>query len=534
MGRNSWVLKKDFLIIIYDYPRPLVNGKRECYRKGRNIKYRRDESIMVRDNREAETEMERRRRRRKAEKLRGLKRRRRRLVLAILAVLFLPIIGARIYFGVNPVILKNSVIDVELKDSVNLKKNIRYVFAGKASQVKITGSVDNTKEGDYRVTYSWRGRKKTVTVKVRDTKPPVLEMKNSYTVDLGGAVTADDFVKKVKDASEVSLKILNAKKWDKAGEYSISVEAKDIYGNKTTGKSKLILEEDKTPPEISGAEDTEILQGKTMDFSSGVTVKDNADPDPSLSVDSTKADLNTPGTYVVTYVAKDRSGNETKVERKITVKANPEWKEKIVYLTFDDGPSENTGKILDILKQYNIKGTFFVTGNHREHDDLIKRTFDEGNSIGLHTYTHDYATVYASEQAYFDDLQKVSDLVEKITGEKSTLIRFPGGSSNTVSADYVQGLMTTLTKAVHEKGYEYFDWNCDSTDASGNNVAVSKLVQNATLCSADHVTILMHDTDAKDTTVEALPQIIEYYRGQGYSFKGLTKDSVAAHHRVNN
>ena len=108
-------------------------------------------------------------------------------------------------------------------------------------------------------------------------------MKNSYTVDLGGAVTADDFVKKVKDASEVSLKILNAKKWDKAGEYSISVEAKDIYGNKTTGKSKLILEEDKTPPEISGAEDTEILQGKTMDFSSGVTVKDNADPDPSLS-----------------------------------------------------------------------------------------------------------------------------------------------------------------------------------------------------------------------------------------------------------
>ena len=226
--------------------------------------------------------------------------------------------------------------------------------------------------------------------------------------------------------------------------------------------------------------------------------------------------------------------NETKVERKITVKANPEWKEKIVYLTFDDGPSENTGKILDILKQYNIKGTFFVTGNHREHDDLIKRAFDEGNSIGLHTYTHDYATVYASEQAYFDDLQKVSDLVEKITGEKSTLIRFPGGSSNTVSADYVQGLMTTLTKAVHEKGYEYFDWNCDSTDASGNNVAVSKLVQNATLCSADHVTILMHDTDAKDTTVEALPQIIEYYRGQGYSFKGLTKDSVAAHHRVNN
>ena len=169
---------------------------------------------------------------------------------------------------------------------MNLKKNIRYVL-GKASQVKITGSVDNTKEGDYRVTYSWRGRKKTVTVKVREYEAASIGDENSYTVDLGGAVTADDFVKKVKDASEVSLKILNAKNGIKAGEYSISVEAKDIYGNKTTGKSKLILEEDKTPPEISGAEDTEILQGKTMDFSSGVTVKDNADPDPSLSVDST-------------------------------------------------------------------------------------------------------------------------------------------------------------------------------------------------------------------------------------------------------
>ena len=191
-------------------------------------------------------------------------------------------------------------------------------------------------------------------------------------------------------------------------------------------------------------------------------------------------------------------------------------------------------KILDVLKKYNAKGTFFVTGNNQEHDDLIKRAYDEGHAIGLHTYTHDYAKVYASEKAYFADLKKVSDLVEKLTGEKSYLIRFPGGSSNTVSAKYVKGLMTTLTKEVEEKGYEYFDWNCDSTDATGNNVPVSTLVANATSCSANHVTILMHDTDAKDTTVQALPKIIEYYRSQGYAFEGLTKDSIVAHHSVNN
>ena len=209
--------------------------------------------------------------------------------------------------------------------------------------------------------------------------------------------------------------------------------------------------------------------------------------------------------------------------------------EKTIYLTFDCGyENGNTGAILDALKKHNAKATFFVTGNNQEHDDMIKRAFSEGHSIGLHTYTHDYATVYASEDAYFADLQKVSDLVESITGTKSMIIRFPGGSSNTVSAKYVKGLMTTLTKAVRDKGYQYFDWNCDSTDASGNNVPVEKLVSNATSCTANHVDILMHDTDAKDTTVQALPQIIDYYRSQGYTFKGLTVDSVSAHHGVNN
>ena len=94
--------------------------------------------------------------------------------------------------------------------------------------------------------------------------------------------------------------------------------------------------------------------------------------------------------------------------------------------------------------------------------------------------------------------------------------------------------MTKLTKKVQEKGYQYFDWNCDSTDASGNNVPVDKLIKNATSCSSQHINILMHDTDAKDTTVEALPKIIEHYRAAGYTFKGITVDSYSAHHGVNN
>ena len=154
--------------------------------------------------------------------------------------------------------------------------------------------------------------------------------------------------------------------------------------------------------------------------------------------------------------------------------------------------------------------------------------------VALHTYTHDYAKVYASEEAYFDDLQKISDMVKEETGVESRLIRFPGGSSNTVSKQFSPGLMSKLTKEVQKKGYQYFDWNCDSTDASGNNVPAKTLVKNATSSTARHINILMHDTDAKETTVEALPDIIKYYRSQGYAFEALTIDSYPAHHSVNN
>ena len=475
------------------------------------------------------------RRKRNEQRIRRLKRRRRIAIVLILLVVLVPAVSTFTYFKMNPIVLRSKVIAQEKKESMDLMSNIRFVVGGKAKDVKTEGKVDTNKEGKYTVYYVYGKQKVKAEVEVKDTKAPELKMKDSYTTELPKDIKPEDFVESVKDASDVTLEFVGQDSWEKKGKYGVTVAATDSDGHKTEGKSTLNLEEDTTGPTIEGADDKELAQGDTMDFNEGVTIKDDMDPEPTLEVQGAdKVDFATPGTYIVTYLAKDRSGNETKIERKIKVKKNPDWNEKVVYLTFDDGPSENTGEILDILKEKNAKVTFFVTGNNQEHDDMIKRAFSEGHSIGLHTYTHDYATVYASEDAYFADLQKVSDLVESITGTKSMIIRFPGGSSNTVSAKYVKGLMTTLTKAVRDKGYQYFDWNCDSTDASGNNVPVEKLVSNATSCTANHVDILMHDTDAKDTTVQALPQIIDYYRSQGYTFKGLTVDSVAAHHEVNN
>lgn len=212
----------------------------------------------------------------------------------------------------------------------------------------------------------------------------------------------------------------------------------------------------------------------------------------------------------------------------------PNVGDKVCYLTFDDGPSENTLKILNILNQANAKATFFVIST--SNLDYIKKADEAGHAIGLHANSHEYGAIYKSEDAYFNDLATISNKVKNLIGKESKLLRFPGGSSNTASRKYKKGIMSTLTKAVEAKGYAYFDWNVDSGDASGNNIAVSKLVnniKNSTSGTRD-ICVLMHDTAAKDTTVEALPQIICYLRGLGYRFEALTTDSPVFHHGVNN
>lgn len=207
---------------------------------------------------------------------------------------------------------------------------------------------------------------------------------------------------------------------------------------------------------------------------------------------------------------------------------------KVCYLTFDDGPSDNTLKILDILANYGAKATFFVVGSSKlQYLPNIKAG---GHAIGAHANSHSYSSIYSSTTNFFVDYEYLQQKIEAQIGSRTLIMRFPGGSNNTVSKKYCHGIMTELAKQVQDSGYRYFDWNVDSGDASGNNVAKSRIVNNVLnqARNKNAICVLMHDTDAKDTTVAALPEIIEGLKMQGYSFEALTTESYGFHFVVNN
>lgn len=200
---------------------------------------------------------------------------------------------------------------------------------------------------------------------------------------------------------------------------------------------------------------------------------------------------------------------------------------KFAYLTFDDGPSANTVKILDFLKANNIKATFFVLGKNNQ-DEIYKRIVNEGHTLAIHSNTHAYDTIYQSVDNFMADITSLSNMLEKVTGVKPSIMRFPGGSNNTISHKYGGGnIMNQIIPAVTDAGFTYFDWNVDSLDASANkqdkNVIVQSVLNGAQ--GKNEAVILMHDAPAKTTTVDALPEIVEGLRKQGFSFRPITDET---------
>ncbi len=195
-------------------------------------------------------------------------------------------------------------------------------------------------------------------------------------------------------------------------------------------------------------------------------------------------------------------------------------KNKVCYLTFDDGPDAvNSSQILDILKDYDIKATFFVlkkTG--KKETALYRRIVEEGHTIGIHSTNHDYTSIYSSVSSFLDDFNECSEYIEDITGVKPEICRFPGGSINTYNINIYQQIIAEILR----RGYVYYDWNIAGGDASNLTISSSEIADNV-LKSNNLIRkiVLLHDGSGHDSTVEALPKIIEGLREQGYEFKAL-------------
>ncbi len=273
---------------------------------------------------------------------------------------------------------------------------------------------------------------------------------------------------------------------------------------------KVIRLEDKvnTFLETYGAQYTE-QQGKEMEENSNTSensgIAHAAEID-SIQTDALSAEEKTDGEEM-TCSGKDALTPEEELE------LNNDSKK--VYLTFDDGPSSYSDELLDTLKKYNVKATFFVIGKTDEHSlEIYKRIVDEGHTLAMHSYTHKYDIIYKSLKNFKEDFEKISDLLYETTGVRPKYYRFPGGSSNTVSNVSIDKCI----KFLNEEEITYFDWNAINGDATGKNYTAKQMVSNVmqNVRQNNNSVVLMHDTVSRDTTVKSLPSLIKTLEKEGY------------------
>ncbi len=241
---------------------------------------------------------------------------------------------------------------------------------------------------------------------------------------------------------------------------------------------------------------------------------------------SGEVDPTTEGTYEITY-----SLNGKTLRRQVIV-SEKKVQPKTIYLTFDDGPGAQTQKILDTLDKYNVKATFFVTHQFSDYVYLIGTEYQRGHKVAVHTYTHNYQTVYTSVEGYINDFNRMNEVIKNYTGSYSNIFRFPGGSSNTVSRNYAKGIVRAIADEMTSLGYYYFDWNVDSKDAAGANAqrVYNEVVNGVEKCTT--CVVLMHDI--KVSTATALDDILNELTSRGYTFKTLSSSSPQIRHSINN
>lgn len=368
----------------------------------------------------------------------------------------------------------------------------------------------------------------------KDVVLPVIELKkgDKVTANIGdeykepGFVASDDCDGDITDLVTVT----GAVDTKVPGDYTLSYTVKDSYNNETT-VTRVVTVKDVAPPVLNmeGASVVYLEKGKTY-TEQGCTAKDNVDGVVNVTT-SGSVNADKCGTYKVKYTATDKSGNTATATRTIYVfqkpkdadKVNPG--KKVIYLTFDDGPGRYTQKLLDVLDKYNVKVTFFVTNQFPDYKDMIKKEYDAGHTVAVHTYTHEYRQVYKNAESYMADFEKMNELIKKQTGEYAWLTRFPGGSSTT----YIRKLKP-YTDALDKVGVEYCDWNVTSGDANGN-IGKDAVVKNVIKGVKGHDVSVVLQHDIHSFSVNAVEEIIVWGLSNGYTFLPLEPSSPMVHHK---
>ena len=430
--------------------------------------------------------------------------------------------------------------------------NAEYVEEGFSAVDNHDGNITDQvtrQEKDGVVTYQVSdssGNEAVVTRNIvyNDPNPPVITLNGDSEIALeigvdyaepGFAAMDDcdgDITQKVEIKGTVDV--------HKTGDYVLTYHVADSYEN--VGEvTRTVKVADRTAPVLTlqGKKNIYVKIGESY-WEPGFTANDQVDGDLTSKVSvSGGVDANKVGSYTITYTVKDAAGNISTAERLIYVyqkqaeNAAQNPGDKVVYLTFDDGPGPYTAQLLDILDKYGVKVTFFVTNQKPDYQNLIGEEYRRGHTIALHTYSHNYSQIYKSQEDYYKDLSLINDLCVAQTGTAPTIVRFPGGSSNAVSKKYCTGIMTSLTESLSYHGYLYCDWNVSSGDAGevktadgvANNVISGIQKKNVSI-------VLQHDI--KKFSVEAVEEIICWGLANGYTFLPMTESTPMVHHGLNN
>lgn len=315
---------------------------------------------------------------------------------------------------------------------------------------------------------------------------------------------------------------------DHIGEYKINYEFGKSGKLERTIK---VIDKEKPKIELKGGRIVNLTKG-TSYKEDGYEAQDNYDGDLTNKVTIEQIKVNDFQDKLIYHVT-DLSGNEATEERYInyTEKSG----KSVIYLTFDDGPSQyTTPKILDILKSENVPATFFILNYDKKKEPILKREVEEGHSIGIHGYSHEYKKIYKSEDTYMKNIKDLQNKIKESTDINTNITRFPGGSSNTVSK-FNPGIMSRLSREVLKEGFLYYDWNVSSGD-SGDVKTSTGVYNNVTkgLRKGRDNVVLMHDFANNKKTVEALRGIIEYGKKNGYEFKKITNETPMVTQRILN